>query len=156
MHVFVPTALDVADGEASFFVESNGHSPGLDATLESARSVHYKDESGWHRDPEAPVGESGAFRSVTVRTMAIGAFFSQLVAASGFIAVKMDIEGSEFRLLRHLLLARPQLLCRLNVLAVEWHSELMTASAELPANLTAAMQWLLRSPECGVGVVDWH
>ena len=83
VHVFVPTALDVADGEASFFVESNGHSPGLDATLESARSVHYKDESGWHRDPEAPVGESGAFRSVTVRTMAIGAFFSQLVAASG-------------------------------------------------------------------------
>jgi hypothetical protein len=69
----------------------------------------------------------------------------------------MDIEGAEFRVLRHVLLSQPAALCGLAVLAVEWHDKLMTRAARLPANLSGAFRWLLSGqPGCDVGVVSWH
>lgn len=153
--IFTGTAIDTVDGETSFFVESRP-GPGVDASLESARQVHYKDSTGWHSKPGKELGESYAFRRVTVRTMAAGPFLAGLAATSRFVAVKMDVEGSEYRLLRHLLLTQPSLLCRLDVLAMEWHASRMTAAARLPSNLSAALAWLLSAPGCNVSVVDWH
>lgn len=153
--VFTGTALAESDGEATFFVERHP-GPGLDASLEGARMVHYKDNKGWHRDPTKSIDASGAFTQVSVKTMAAGAFLSQLAAASDFVALKMDIEGSEFRLLHHLLLTQRRALCGLGVLAVEWHEAAM-ALTKLPANITAAqLTSLLSSPDCGVVPVSWH
>ena len=92
-----------------------------------------------------------------MKTRDAGPFFQQLVALSDTVAVKMDIEGSEYHVLRHLLLTQPRALCRLSVLVVEWHEQIMTASESLPRNLSSAFQWLLSKQQaCNVGFITWH
>ena len=71
----------------------------------------------------------------------------------------MDIEGHEYDVLRHVLLTHAQSLCRLDVLAVEWHEQLLSAdaAAALPGNVTRAFEWLLAgSKDCGVTILPWH
>ena len=153
VQLLTETALSTHDGEATFYVERNlKSSPGLDASLEAERGVHYKDRSGWHWALNSTLRESSAFVPVRVRTVAAGPFLERLVSTSSFVAIKIDIEGSEFRVLRHVLLTQPGVLCRLNVLAVEWHGTLL--QHHVPANLTQAFQWLLAG--CNVGHVSWH
>ena len=155
VQLLTETALSTQDGEASFYVERDLKStPGLDASLEAERSVHYKDRSGWHLALNSTLRESSAFVPVRVRTVAAGPFLERLVSTSSFVAIKIDIEGSEFRVLRHVLLTQPGVLCRLNVLAVEWHEKLLQHHTPTPANLTQAFKWLLAG--CNVGHVSWH
>ena len=71
---------------------------------------------------------------------------------SDFVAVKLDVESFEFRLLPHLLLGRPRSLCGgVDLLAVEWHEWLNPEYQ----NRAEPLSWLMRQPECNVTVASW-
>ena len=156
VELFTDTALSTEDGERIFYVERDSKSPNYAATLEANLVQSYRDGRGrWHRN--TAFNDDRTFHNVTVKTRDAGPFFQQLVALSDIIAVKMDIEGSEYHVLRHLLLTQPRALCRLSVLVVEWHEQIMTASEGLPRNLSSAFQWLLSKQQaCNVGFITWH
>jgi len=155
VELFTDTALSTEDGERTFYVERDLKSPNYAATLESHLVQSYRDGRGrWHRN--TALNDGRTFQNVTVKTRDAGIFFEQLLASSDVVAVKMDIEGSEYQVLRHLLLTQPRALCRLSVLAVEWHEQMMTAS-DLPRNLSGAFQWLLSGQQgCDIGFIKWH
>ena len=156
VHLFTRTALSTAVGAADFFYEKSAQSPGLDASLEPSRQEHYKDHRGWQHNRSNSLRDSSAFTSVQVRTMDAAPFFAGLVRGSGFVAVKLDIEGHEYDVLRHILFSEPAALCRLDVLAVEWHEALMVAGT-FHFNASEAFQWLLAPRRgCNVSLLPWH
>ena len=65
--------------------------------------------------------------------------------------MKLDVEGYEYALLEHLL--RDRVVCKLDLLAVEWHelSLLVNASRGLSVQLTQRME----SGGCGLPVLAW-
>ena len=67
-------------------------------------------------------------------------------------AVKVDVEGYEYELLSHVLLTRPQSLCELDLLAVEWHE-----GTRLPMHRghRAHLEWMLDQRPCRVQVVPY-
>jgi hypothetical protein len=52
------------------------------------------------------------------------------------IAVKIDIEGFEYTLLHHLLKTKPEALCSIDLLAVEWHERIFPMYKGQTLNLT--------------------
>ena len=127
----------------------------LDASLEGSRQEHYLDKHGWHRDRNVQVKDSKAFATINVSTIDAAPFLAHLVAASEFVAVKLDIEGHEYEVVRHVLLSQPRALCDLDILAVEWHEGGFTASAGLPGNSTGVLKWLLEDSSCKVHLFQW-
>ena len=114
---------------------------------------HYKDAKGWHSS-STQLKNSSTFKAVQVRTMDGALFLSQATRGSSFVAVKIDIEGHEYQVLRHALISKPNALCNLDLLVVEWHEALLTKEADIPANATAVFKWLLQGcPR--VTVVNW-
>ena len=53
------------------------------------------------------------FSRKTVRTMDAAPFLANAVRSSDFVAVKMDIEGHEYDVLRRILVTQPAALCNL-------------------------------------------
>ena len=146
--LFTETAFSIEDGEETFYIENVKGSTGVDASLEGNKAEHYQDRSGWHRSKTA-LQNSTAFKAIHVRTVDAATFLAQVVAASDTVGVKIDIEGSEYRVLRHMLLTQPHALCRLSLLAMEWHPQTVAPGVALPA----AFEWLLSQKGCDVGVV---
>jgi hypothetical protein len=154
--LFVGTALSVGTTNRTLYVEKEG--AGVDASLESSKTEHYKDAKGrWHRNSEVDISGSKAFVPKTVLTMDATSFLAQMVDASDFVFVKLDIEGHEYEVLRHVIVTRPAAVCGLDILAVEWHGTGMSPASGLPVNATETFKWLLKQrKECTVALVQWH
>ena len=72
------------------------------------------------------------------------------------IAVKIDIEGFEYTLLHHLLKTKPEALCSIDLLAVEWHDRIFPMYKGQTLNLTEHLRatcFQLKMP--GPVVLGW-
>jgi len=79
-----------------------------------------------------------------------------LAASSDLVALKLDVEGYEFRLLKHMLLTTPRQLCgKVDVMAIEWHGGHLLKTRTVPNNTQDVLSWLLNDPLCNVSVVKW-
>ena len=92
------------------------------------------------------------FRKIRVRSTDARVFLSAVFHASSFVALKLDIEAGEYTLLPHLLLTDPQVLCGLDVLAIEWHESI----AKKHRGGREHVRWLMRRPECPASLFEWH
>lgn len=64
--------------------------------------------------------------------------------AEGQLVLKMDIEGSEYEILRRLV-SDGTVCAVVDYLLMEWHPDV---APHVPANAAAAIQWLLDAPSC--------
>ena len=152
--LFVGTALSVSSTtNRTLYVEMQG--AGVDASLESSKAEHYKDAKGrWHSNSQVAISDSKGFVPKTVHTMDATSFLAQIVDASDFVFVKLDIEGHEYKVLRHVIVTQPAAVCGLDILAVEWHA---MPALGLPVNASETFKWLLKQrEECTVALVQWH
>lgn len=87
-----------------------------------------------------------------VTSVDAAAFLEAQLAASAFVAIKIDVEGYEYTLLPWLYQHNASLLCRLNLVVIEWHERMMPAHRGETNRLTRLME----SPSCRLPVVPWH
>ena len=78
------------------------------------------------------------------------------IPMAAFVAPKLDVEGSEFRLLRSVLLGNPKALCAVDVLAVEWHPGRLMGKSVVPALARRTIEWLLNDDSCNVHLLGWY
>ena len=66
------------------------------------------------------------------------------------MAIKIDVEGFEYKLLPHLLQTNRDAACALSVAAIEWHGRMMpTGTAP-----TGKVKWRL-AKQCNTTLLDW-
>ena len=147
------TALGVEDGSADLYVADNDG--GVGSTLEAGKAHSFSTHGGrrWRSTGQTA---SSAYRNVTVRTLGAANFLRTLQAATPLVFVKLDVEGFEFQVLRSVLTTRPAALCRLSVLAIEWHNDRLTKAAAVPPQAMETLEWLMRGSSCGVELLRWH
>ena len=66
------------------------------------------------------------------------------------LVVKMDIEGSEYDVLRSLI--STGIACKMNILIVEYHAHKLRKGT-VPKGVNEAIEWILESKKCGVRIV---
>ena len=98
------------------------------------------------------VSVAARYQRRTVQSYNASAFLADLAAGSAFVALKLDIEGFEFTLLKHLLEHSPRALCALEILAVEWHEHMVPKFAGHTAPLLRSLQ----HEQCNVTTLRWH
>ncbi len=126
------TAFGTSWRPSTFYVDSE--SRGLGSTLEaSAQHVSFNaSRPSMQRflvDPNRTVRET--YTPLTTASTDAGEWLAAVAAnASGtaLIALKLDVEGYEYKLLDHLLRRHARSLCRIDLLAVEWHERKMPSA----------------------------
>jgi len=102
-------------------------------------------------------GTSTGAKSTVISTEDAGLFLRNVTRSHSFVAAKVDIEGSEFDVLRHLILHHAATLCSVDLLLVEWHR--MPVTARQPArthiDLESLLPWLLAVEDCRTVVLPW-
>jgi hypothetical protein len=102
-------------------------------------------------EPAGPAGEQRHVRVASAALPMLLAAARAATAAGGALALKLDVEGAEYELLR-----RPAALAAVcahaDVLLMEWHPAAAPAGA--PAGFEAAAAWALETPPCRTRV--WH
>ena len=166
--IFNSTAFALEDGHAHFYVDHQPAATGstLSADKSLAEQLPHRPKS-WRFQRDVEVATK--YRRVRVPTVSAARFLAGVAAFSDTVAVKIDIEGFEYRLFQSLLTTAPASLCSLDLLALEWHEVFMLdkrssggvrsaadprPSDPLPANATRALEWLLSAPECGVTLLN--
>ena len=152
--LFTSTAFNTHGRQAEFLVERSSRQStegeAVGSTLEPSKKLVFIDKAGLWRHNNRTV--SSRYRRAMVRSADAAAFFAAVLAAdTGFVAAKIDIEGFEYELLRHVLLTQPRVLCSLGVLAVEWHENMVPKHA----GATDKLAWLLEAPGCNVSLLPW-
>ena len=88
---------------------------------------------------------------VSVASIDAGAFLQSLHDTSDFVALKMDIEGFEFKLVDHLLNRHREAVCGVRLWAIEFHERLSALYHGHAEKLKKEMH------KCGTLVLlDWH
>jgi hypothetical protein len=145
VRVFARTALATTTGSAAFHV----------APRDSGSSLH-----GAAFATENTSLATSSVQTVRVQTVSAYDFVNSLAKTrrpGNFIGMKLDVEGSEYEILKDLLLrGSPALLCRtIDTLAVEWHNGGRPLSAYSPVGTSGVLEWLMRDPLCGMSVHRW-
>lgn len=159
--IFTGTALAVADGTATFYAQDtpperayNTTFENVGSSLEPGRQVTGFSNGSFFKSRTTA---AAAYKHVQVATIGATRLFEQLAASKAkFVALKLDVEGTEFRLLRSVLLRNPKALCALDVLAVEWHPGRLIGKSAVPAWARRAIEWLLNDESCKVQLLGWH
>ena len=158
--ILTETALALEDGTVTLFAQDGP--PDVDAqnvtheavgsSLEPGRMV-----TGWKNGLYFKSGRTAAemYRHAQVRALGAAQLLTRLTDNADFVAVKLDIEGTELPLLRRLLVTEPRALCRLGALAVEWHASRLTNRGGSPDGVNGALSWILADPACGVPLLKW-
>jgi len=149
---FTSTAFSTHAENVQFFAEPASSGTGQTISTLDPRMLLMSVTNGkWKRNESAIVKDH--YHKIQVAAVDAGSFLSELLGASGFIALKLDIEAFEYTLLPHLLLTRPQTLCALNVLMIEWHE---FWQAPHHRGKMAHITWMMRQPWCNVTLLSWH
>ena len=94
-------------------------------------------------------------RHDSVRTLGAGNLFTSVRSIAPFVAVKLDVEGYEFKLLRRLFVTQPRALCDLYAIGIEWHENRLLPSADKPIETYPTLRWLLEDEARGVRLLKW-
>ena len=128
-----------------------GRTHGVGSTLDPSKPLTSIYEDGkWYTSRKVKVKERYVATEVT--SVDAAAFLEAQLAASAFVAIKIDVEGYEYTLLPWLYQHNASLLCRLNLVVIEWHERMMPAHRGETNRLTRLME----SPSCRLPVVPWH
>jgi FkbM family methyltransferase len=123
--LFAPVAVDVKTGKTTFF-----HDKILE--LEAAATTVENSASAYNTNSE------------TVPTIDIVELFEEIgITAEDYVLVKLDIEGAEYKVLRHWL--RRGLMNFIDDFHIEWHSTnifVLAGNAEAAAN-DQCLHWML-------------
>jgi hypothetical protein len=129
VHMLTGTVLGIADGETSFFRDPQNHGLGSSLAADKlvARTVDRANRV-WTLDRDKDVGSN--YQRVIVPSLGAASLFRRLGAWSDFVAIKIDVEGFEFALMKSLLsdASSREALCAVDVLGIEWHSHLFNNS----------------------------
>lgn len=129
IQVHSPVALSTADGEAAFGLD-NATKRGFGSSLVLEHRM---------LDGTSKKGKGLEVGTSTIRVRTVDAL-RFLRTVDGPIALKLDVEGSEYTILRDLLLSG--LLCeRVHNLFVEWQDP----PRNLPAAIQASTRWMLET-----------
>jgi len=175
VQLFASTAFGTSSQNVTFFVEPAGPEGSTGSSLDgskpltsltqkvsaqrgarrAARRLALPTQSAsskpaWYTNLSTEIREH--YVETTVQSVDAAAFLARMHAASAFVAVKIDIEGYEYTLLKQLLLTAPSVVCRLKLLVIEWHERMMPAHAGEAAHLI----WLMEQAECGVQLLAMH
>jgi hypothetical protein len=155
VQLFASTAFGTSSQNVTFFVQPAGPEGSTGSSLDGSKpltSVIRRTTSKpvWYTNLSTEIREH--YVETTVQSVDAAAFLARMHAASAFVAVKIDIEGYEYTLLKQLLLTAPSVVCRLKLLVIEWHERKMPAHAGEAAHLI----WLMKQAECGVQLLAWH
>jgi len=146
--IFRETAVSTEDGTIEFMVDTEGH--GLGSSAEPSKAVVTRSKDGqWSTDFSRSIKD--AYQKVLVPSVDLGRFLHTATQRSPFVAVKLDVEGLEYKLLRHMLQYYPHALCKCKLLAIEWHERMMLGERGSALKLTSA----LTAEPCGVPVLQW-
>ena len=152
VRLFTSTAFNVAGGEADFFVETIGDRPSVSSTLDGSRSTEWHDTElkQWRVNHSAHMTDRA--QRVRVASTDAGQFIDSLVASSDFVAVKLDIEGSEFTLLPTLLHKHHSATCAVQLWAIEFHER----SSPAYTHKARGLQERLEQCRTGSVLLNWH
>ena len=150
--VFVSTAFSTHADGALLFVQPPEHdAKATGSTLEPHKKISTMSSRGQFR-VDVNRNAKNSYASARVASVDATAFLAAIVRDSNVTAVKVDVEGYEYELLSHVLLTRPQSLCELDLLAVEWHE-----GTRLPMHRghRAHLEWMLDQRPCRVQAVPY-
>ena len=100
-----------------------------------------------HLLSHCPRGESDQRReSALHRLCAVG---QGALKRAPVVAIKMDVEGHEYKILRHVWERSPSALCKLSIMAIEWHERMMESDQG------GAQEWTKRLQSCNTPVIHW-
>ena len=170
------TAFSVHDGHTTFYVQPASLRDGaVGSTLDNRkpviadkrhlRTLNAKQLAQAHYDPQriASRGMASLVRSVMQpgredTHVALDATWRQSLrrlhahGARPFFAIKMDLEGFEYTLLPQMLRrSQREELCKVDVLAIEWHERMMPVHSGKTAEFFAQLAEL----RCNVTVLMW-
>ena len=153
VRLFTSTAFSTNDRGATFYVEPERfNTSAVGSTLDGTKPLTFKDaKHRWHTDLNASVKDH--YTPTHVRTVNAANFLAALVNASDFVALKLDIEGFEYTLLPNLIYNAPAAMCRLSLLATEWHMKPGDLYRQTERYLIKS--YLQRGPNCNVTLLDW-
>jgi hypothetical protein len=137
IRIFPRVALSIGDGNATFGLDKT-HPHGVGSSLHLHRHTMGLDSKGAYRKGAGPALADG---SVAIVKKMDAVALLRTLPRSLPVALKIDVEGHEYELLRDLLITGA--LCKhVDSLFVEWHS---TAEGlpGTPRSLDQAMQWML-------------
>lgn len=135
--------LRCAWAPADFYVE-----PGADMTG-STLSEEKMDTRRCKGDCKNGSAVTDSYRKTRVASVDAADFLAAIARASDFVAIKLDIEGFEYRLLPHLLDSGSAAACSLSVAAIEWHGRMMPGQAN-----TGHLKWRL-AHQCNTTLLNW-
>lgn len=88
--------------------------------------------------------------NINVSTIDVGNLLARLGRGYAFVGVKLDVEGAEYSIVRHLLLRHAAALCSIDLLAIEWHHHDDAAVTRL---LEPLLYWIVSDAGCERPVV---
>lgn len=160
--LFTSTAFSTHANGADFFVEPMSFNTGaVLSTLDPSLRLVSKERA--RKGAKIFLNKTQTVEQHYVRTRVAttdaAAFLAELVATSDLVAVKLDIESFEYTLLPHLLLTRPQALCGVQLLAVEWHEDALSELGGMAPQHRGKrdhLSWIMRQPPCNMTLLEWH
>ena len=147
VRIFRETAVSTKDGTVEFMVDTQGH--GLGSSVEKSKALVTLKNGQWNTDFSRSIKD--VYQKVLVSSVDLGRFLHTAHQRSHFVAVKLDVEGLEYKLLRHMLQYYSHALCKCKLLAIEWHERMMLEEQGSAQQLTST----LTAEPCGVPVLQW-
>jgi len=123
-------------GESVIYLD-NVSSHAYGSSLKSAKKVNF----------EGHLHSLG--REQHVNLVDLGAIL-KVVPEAAEVVVKMDVEGSEYDILRSLIPSG--IACRIDTLIIEYHFRKLVKGS-IPAGVNEVFEWLLNGLNCGVRIV---
>jgi len=152
VRLFTSTAFSWHDRGHAFLVEPwKLGTRATSSTLEVTNPVRSKLKKSLRWVTNRTTTSAEQYRRVRVASMDASSFVAALVKVSSFVAMKIDIEGSEYRTLAHMLLSNAKALCAVDLIAMEWHEGL----GHNRKNDRKALEWLMGQPPCNRTLYGW-
>jgi hypothetical protein len=150
--IFTETAIGLRNEDVTVYAAPMSTHSSMEATkLTTKRSTRGKASTS---DVGVAIAQSKFYRHYTSKSLNFVEVVNRLRASTqDFLAVKMDIEGTEYSLIPNALLHHARSMCSMDLFAIEWHGHMMPTS--IPPNAHSAMEWMLKSPSCNITVVRW-
>ena len=117
--------------------------------MEKSKALVSLKNGRWNTDFSRSIKD--VYQKVLVSSVDFGRFLHTAHQRSHFVAVKLDGEGLEYKLRRHMLQYYSHALCKCKLLAIEWHERMMLEEQGSAQQLTST----LMAEPCGVPVLQW-
>jgi FkbM family methyltransferase len=149
-------AVSDEDAKVEFHLSSDSSGSSLSRRVAALSGATLNKFLAGHRGPitdensdEFQAYTSGASRDVVVQSIDMARFLEEFVAVDDYVVMKLDIEGGEYRVLRHLL--NKHVAKRIDLLYVEFHDRFFPdESPETNADLLNALS------QAGTLVIEWN